>query len=113
MGNAHVESASVSIDEMSGSPRVDLVFTADGGQRFAELTRGLVQRRLAIVLDGRVLSAPVVMEEIDGGRAMVTMGGGGSAGTQLAEARALAVALDVGEPLACDWTLESIDRAAP
>lgn len=89
------------------------MFTADGGRRFALLTRGLVRRRLAIVLDERVLSAPLVQEEIDGGRAVITMGGVGTSEEQLAEARALAVALDVGAPLGCDWTLESIDHASP
>jgi preprotein translocase subunit SecD len=41
--------------------------TDEGGEQFAELTRDLVGKGLAIVLDRRVESAPNVREEIPGG----------------------------------------------
>jgi preprotein translocase subunit SecD len=45
-------------------PVVSFSFTPDGGDRFAELTRANIDRGLAIVLDDRVMSAPVIESEI-------------------------------------------------
>jgi len=45
-------------------PVVSFSFTPDGGDRFAELTRANIDRGLAIVLDNRVMSAPVIESEI-------------------------------------------------
>ncbi len=108
MGNAEVESADAVLDAEDGRPCVTLRFTAAGAQRFALLTRSLVRRRLAIVIDGRIESAPVVFEEITGGVARITMGGGVGGEESFAEARALAAALDVGAPLACRWSIDSL-----
>jgi preprotein translocase subunit SecD len=55
-------------------------------------TRDWVQRRLAILVDGRVDSAPVVKSEIGGGRLTITMGAG-EPEKQLADARRLAASL--------------------
>ncbi len=52
-----------------------LDFDRSGAKDFAELTKANVGRRLIIRLDGVVESAPVVMEEITGGKAMLTVGG--------------------------------------
>jgi hypothetical protein len=54
-----------------------------------------------------------LLEEIDGGRAAITMGGDGSPEAQYAQARALATALDAGVPVRCDWALESVRNASP
>ena len=45
--------------------------TPDGGRRFAELTRANIGRQLAIVLDGRVQSAPVIESAITGGEGVI------------------------------------------
>ncbi len=66
-----------------GKPEVALVFTKEGGARFAEVTRDLAESgrangrlgRLAIVLDGKLYSAPTVREEISGGNAQISGGG--------------------------------------
>lgn len=109
MTNADVESAEVGFDEMTSEPYVSIVFTDAGGARFALLTRGLVRRRLAILVDDEVMSAPVVMGEIPGGRAQITLGSAESAEEMFAEASALAAWLDVGAALACAWQIESIE----
>jgi hypothetical protein len=106
--NADVESAEVAIDEMTGMPYVSIQLTSAGGSRFALLTRGLVQRRLAIIVDDEVMSAPVVIEEIPGGRAQITLGEQASAEETFAEASALAAWLDVGAALSCAWQIESL-----
>ncbi|MEY4687162.1 MAG: hypothetical protein RIR76_1185 [Verrucomicrobiota bacterium] len=66
--------------DMYGKPEVILEFTSDGKKRFADVTRVIAdmgQRngtmgRLAIVLDGRLYSAPTVREEINSDSAQIT-----------------------------------------
>jgi len=55
-------------------PVVDFKFTEHGAQVFAHLTEDIVGQPFAIVLDGRVLSAPVVREPIRGGRGQISGG---------------------------------------
>ena len=51
----------------NNQPAVAFSLTADGARRFAQLTGDNVGRHLAIILDGRVQSAPQIQERIDGG----------------------------------------------
>ena len=55
-------------------PVVSTVFDASGARRFAKLTTEHVNERFAIVLDGKVLSAPVIREPIPGGRGQISGG---------------------------------------
>ena len=50
-------------------PSVDLELNARGAKIFDDLTAANVNRRLAIILDDSVYSAPVIQERIGGGRA--------------------------------------------
>jgi protein-export membrane protein SecD/preprotein translocase SecF subunit len=54
-----------------GRPGVGFSLTRDGARRFAQLTGGNVGRHLAIVLDGRVESAPQIEDRIDGGEGYI------------------------------------------
>jgi hypothetical protein len=56
----------------AGEPQVTLRFTQHGRETFARVTHANVGRRLAIVLDGRVHSAPVVRTAITGGSAVIS-----------------------------------------
>jgi SecD/SecF fusion protein len=66
--------------DMYGKPEVILEFTSDGRKRFAEVTRTIAEEgrkagtlgRLAIVLDGKLYSAPTVKEEIDSPSAQIS-----------------------------------------
>ena len=71
-------------------PVVSTVFDASGARRFAKLTTEHVNERFAIVLDGKVLSAPVIREPIPGGRGQI------SGGFTLQGAKDLAVLLRSG-----------------
>jgi preprotein translocase subunit SecD len=51
---------------------VDFQFDARGAQVFGDITRTNINRRLAIVLDNHVESAPVIREPITGGRGQIT-----------------------------------------
>jgi preprotein translocase subunit SecD len=48
-----------------GTPNVGFSLTPDGGRKFGDLTGANVGRRLAIVLDNKVVSAPVINSKID------------------------------------------------
>ncbi len=51
---------------------VGIEFTDEGAEKFAALTTANVGRRIAILLDGEILTAPVVNEPITGGKAVIT-----------------------------------------
>src|SRR3970282_488614 len=71
-------------------PYVELMLNSNGARLFERITAENVKRRLAIVLDNRVYSAPVIQERIGGGRASIT-------GTfEMKEARDLAIVLRAG-----------------
>ncbi len=53
-------------------PYVSITFNKEGGAKFAKVTEENVGKRLAIVLDGTVYSAPVIREKIPSGRAQIT-----------------------------------------
>ena len=60
------------VEGIGGRPSVEVQFTGDGAKRFAELTRENVGRAFAIMVDGQVVSAPIIRDEIRGGRALIT-----------------------------------------
>lgn len=53
-------------------PYVSLEFNSEGAKKFAKITEENVGKRLAIVLDGKVQSAPVIREPIPSGQAQIT-----------------------------------------
>ena len=71
-------------------PAVGLQFNTDGAKKFAEITAANVGRRLAIVLDGKVQSAPRIREAIPSGEAII------SGRFSVEQAQDLALVLRVG-----------------
>jgi preprotein translocase subunit SecD len=69
-----VATARVSIDQNTSEPYVSVDFNAAGARAFSDLTDANVGKRLAIVLDGNVHSAPQIRERIPSGRAQITGG---------------------------------------
>ena len=69
---------------------VSISFNSRGGTIFANLTAENVNKRMAVVLDSKVYSAPVIQEKISGGRASIT------GNFTREEARDLAVVLRAG-----------------
>ena len=76
--------------DQNNMPVVTTVFDATGARKFSKLTTEHVNERFAIVLDGRVLSAPTIREPIPGGRGQI------SGGFSLQQAKDLAVLLRSG-----------------
>ncbi|MEA1937763.1 MAG: protein translocase subunit SecD [Pseudomonadota bacterium] len=53
-------------------PAVNIRFSGAGARAFGNVTKNNVDRRLAIVLDNEIISAPNINEPIHGGRAMIS-----------------------------------------
>jgi preprotein translocase subunit SecD len=64
--------AKVNIDTRFSEPYVSLSFNEAGAKVFEEITAENVKKRLAIILDNTVYSAPVIQEKIAGGNAQIT-----------------------------------------
>jgi preprotein translocase subunit SecD len=64
--------ARVNIDPRFNEPYVSISFNAAGAKIFEEVTGANVKKRLAIILDNTVYSAPVIQERISGGNAQIT-----------------------------------------
>ena len=60
------------IDFSDGTPSVSMQMNADGARRWRRVTAENVDRRIAIVMDGYVLSAPNVQNEIPNGSSNIT-----------------------------------------
>jgi preprotein translocase subunit SecD len=85
-----IADARVHLDSQNSEPYVSVSFNDIGKRQFADLTSRNVKKRLAIVLDGKVQSAPVIQEAIIGGEARIT------GDFTMEEARDLAVVLRSG-----------------
>jgi preprotein translocase subunit SecD len=90
MTGEYITDARVRPSSQLQGPYVELILNSTGARLFEQITAANVKRRLAIVLDNRVYSAPVIQERIGGGRASIT----GS--FDIKEARDLAIILRAG-----------------
>src|SRR5690606_10250695 len=82
--------AQAGYDQRTGEPIVSFRFDSVGARRFAEVTQHSVGLPFAIVLDNKVLSAPVIREPILGGSGQI------SGNFSVTEANDLAVLLRAG-----------------
>jgi SecD/SecF fusion protein len=73
-----------------GQPIVGLKFNSEGAEKFAKITADNVGKRLAIILDGKVYSAPRINEAIPSGEGIIT------GRFTVEEAKDLALVLRVG-----------------
>jgi preprotein translocase subunit SecD len=90
-----LDDASVGFDPQSGSPEVDFTMNTRGASRMADLTGRNIGKRMAIVLDDRVESAPVIQGQI-GARGRITLGAYLDRNELLQEAKDLVVVLQAG-----------------
>lgn len=89
VGGKDLVDAKTAYDNL-GRPVVTLKFNSEGARLFDEATAANVGRQIAIVLDGKVVSAPVVQQRISGGEAQIS----GNFG--VAEAQRLSIMLRAG-----------------
>jgi preprotein translocase subunit SecD len=59
-------------DQRNGQPIVSFKFNTSGSRKFAQATTEHVKEPFAIVLDGKVISAPVIQEPITGGQGQIS-----------------------------------------
>ena len=79
--------------DQTGQWVVSLEFNAAGSKKFAELTKQLVGKQMAIFFDGELQSAPVIREPIYGGKAQIS---GGDSGFEYSEAERMVNLLNAG-----------------
>jgi preprotein translocase subunit SecD len=72
MTGEFIKDARVALDSQFHEPYVAMEFTDVGAKLFEQITAANVKKRLAIILDNNVYSAPVIQERIAGGRAQIT-----------------------------------------
>lgn len=70
MTGRDIANARPSFDE-NGSPHISIKFNPKGAVSFERVTGENIQKRMAIVLDGKVYSAPVIQQKISGGEAVI------------------------------------------
>ena len=87
----YLENATATRDQQFNQPQVQFELSRAGGRMFQRFSGQHVGDYLAIVLDGEVMSAPVIRDRI-GARGQIEMG----AGTPLEEAADLALVLRAG-----------------
>lgn len=90
-----LQDATVRIDQQNNQPYVGLTFKSAGAKIFEKVTGDNVNRRMAVILDGNVYSAPNIQQRIGGGNAQITLGQG-DYNALLKEARDLSLVLRAG-----------------
>lgn len=113
-----IDNADIDVTEVApgadGQPEVIITLTAEGRRKFGEMTAAAIGRKIAIVIDGRIMSAPIVIGPIRNGRVHVRFGvyPAVDEGAQRAEAEDLAVLLRSG-PLPAPVSLQGEDHLLP
>src|SRR5262249_39948231 len=59
-------------DQQTGRPVVSFRFNAQGARRFGDISSQNIGHRFAIILDRKVISAPVIQSAITGGSGQIT-----------------------------------------
>ncbi|NHN38357.1 protein translocase subunit SecD [Pseudomaricurvus alcaniphilus] len=90
LSGTHIHDAQLAFQQQTGEPVVTFRLDTAGARQFAEMTRNNIGRPLAVVLDGRVITAPVIRSVIGGGSGEI------SGAFSVSEASNLALLLRAG-----------------
>ena len=82
MSNADIKD--VSVNETAISVEIEITFTDDGKEKLAKVTKENIGKILGILIDGKLIQAPIIHDAIPGGKAII------AGGFTLEEAKALA-----------------------
>jgi len=63
--------AQTQVDRLSGRASVLAHFTIEGSDKLAALTRRNIGRRIAIVIDGKIIATPLITSQIPNGRLLI------------------------------------------
>lgn len=106
-----VSNAIATWDQTTGRPEVVVDFNRYGGRLFGDLTAANVGKKMAIILDDKVSSAPVIQGAIRQGRSTITVGGS-NAQQQEEEAKGLVNVLKTGS-LPAPLVEQSVAKLGP
>lgn len=67
-----ISDAAATFDPTNNRPLVNMTMNSDGSDRWAKITGANIGKRIAIILDDQVYSAPVVQNKIAGGSSQIT-----------------------------------------
>lgn len=84
-----LKKADVSYDNL-GRPQISFEMNKDGAVKFAQITRDNIGKKLAITLDGKIQTAPMINSEIPSGNGVIT------GNYTVDEAKAMATLLNAG-----------------
>lgn len=106
LGGGDLDDAYVTFDQYQ-KPQVQLIFNSLGTAKFKDLTTKSVGKRMAVVLDKVVKTAPNIIQPIGDGRPVITLGGGRDVQGMIDEAKMISTALRAG---ALPATLEQLEE---
>lgn len=92
----YITDTRVEIDQQFNTPYVSISFDSEGADLFGKLSQNNVGKRMAIMLDDTVKSAPVFQEAILGGNARISMGSMRGYNEIMADAQDLVIVLRHG-----------------
>jgi beta-lactamase regulating signal transducer with metallopeptidase domain len=72
LDSSKLRSAQVKTNSLDGNPELELEFDKAGAKELAQITKDAIGKKLAIVSNGRLLSAPQIRSSIAGGKAVIT-----------------------------------------
>jgi len=110
--NADVRSADQVWSQDTGRPEVSIEVGPAGSDKLSRLTESSVGRKMAIVFEGRILMAPVIISKIPNGRVRIALGAGDDVYKLHEEAKDLAAVLRV-QPLPAPIVLLSEETVSP
>lgn len=67
-----IEDAVANIDQQTSQPEVNMSMSGEGAREWARITGANIGKRVAVVLDGYVYTAPVVQNKIPNGQSRIT-----------------------------------------
>lgn len=68
----YLKRAILDFNPTTGEPLITLQFNEEGAELFEEITKNNIGKPVAILLDGGIISAPIVQQAISGGTAQIT-----------------------------------------
>ena len=95
LGGDALRDAFVGLDQY-GKPEVRFSMEPVGAKKFADLTGANKGRRMAVVLDKVVKSAPTIQSQIPNGEGVITLGGGRDPQKSMDEAKLISMSLRAG-----------------
>ncbi|MSP63526.1 MAG: protein translocase subunit SecD [Myxococcales bacterium] len=103
----YISDSDWNVDQQSFKPEVSLTFDRKGADLFEKVSGDNVGRKMAIILDQKITSAPVLEGKIGGGRARITLGGGSPEGMKQEAIDLVAVLRTGALPAPLTWKSEN------